>query len=185
MSVKYRSFNSSSTALWWFGPGVKHNCLFNKLIRIILLIFLGNCSKVHFILSYWCITKIPAKPFNNHSWKMRVIGHFMTVVHWDQAMSCCPSLTILLPSKPLKWYQKLNIHTCYFFTTYLCLWMCAKSKQKIDTNLPLSFPWPPYIEKKNTCMLNDQYIPIFQEDFVSNIQVRFCPILNQHPRSSH
>ena len=113
---------------------------------------------------------------------MRVKGHFMTVVHWDQAMSCCPSLTILLRSKPLKSYQNLNIHTCYFFTTYLCLWMCAKSKQKIDTNLPLSFPWPPYVEKKNTCMLNDQYIPIFQEHFVSNIQVRFCPILNQHPR---
>ena len=87
MSVKYRSFNSSSTALWWFGPGVKHNCLFNKLICIILWILLGNCSKVHFILSYWCITKIPAKPFNNHCWKMRVIGHiFMIVVHWDQAI---------------------------------------------------------------------------------------------------
>lgn len=76
MSVKYRSFNSSSTALWWFGPGVKHNCLLNKLIRIILLILLGNCSKLHFILSYWCITKIPAKLFNNHSWKIRIIGHF-------------------------------------------------------------------------------------------------------------
>ena len=31
-------------------------------------------------------------------------------------------------------------------------------------------------------MLNDRYIPIFQEQFLSNIQVRFCPILNQHPR---
>ena len=154
MPVKYRSFNSSSTALWWFGPGVKHNCLFNKLICIILWILLGNCSKVHFILSYWCITKIPAKPFNNHSRKKlgRVIGHFMVVVHWDQAMSCCPSLTIRLHSKPLKSYQKLSIYTCYFFTTYLCLWMCAKSKQKIDTNLPLSFPSPPNVEKKKKHM---------------------------------
>lgn len=171
MSVKYRSFNSSSTGLWWFGPGVKRNCLFNKLIRIILLIFWGNCSKVHFILSYWCITKIPAKPFNNHSWKMRVIGHFMTVVHWDQAMSCCPSLTILLRSKPLKSYQKLNIHTCYFFTTYLCLWMCAKSKQKIDTNLPLSFPWPPNVEKKNTCMINTS--PFFRNSLYQTYRYVF------------
>ena len=60
-----------------------------------IILLLGNCSKLHFILSYWCITKIPAKPFNNHSWKIRVIGHiFMIVVHWDKAMSCCPSLTI-------------------------------------------------------------------------------------------
>lgn len=185
MSVKYRSFNSSSTALWWFGPGVNHNCLFNKLIRIILLILLGNCSKVHFILFYWCITKIPSKPFNNHSWKIRVIGHFMIVVHWDQAMSCCPSLTMLLSSKPLKSYQKLSIYTCYFFTTYLCLWMCAKSKQKIDTNLPLSFPSPPNVEKKKYMYIKWSIHPHFSGTVCIKPTGTFLSNTKPAPSSSH